>query len=101
MLFVLGGEVLRGFAFALLVGIIHRYLLVDLRGEPDRRCSLEREARARPPLALDVADLSLKGDGGFGKRRHSATFDGASVLRLAFSSPGFRPCAAIASGAPA
>ena len=37
MLYVVGGEVLRDFAFALLVGRGDRHLLLGLRGRPDHR----------------------------------------------------------------
>ena len=35
-LFILGGDVIRGFSFLLLIGVVVGHVLVDLRREPDR-----------------------------------------------------------------
>ncbi len=57
VLFLIGGEVLKGFSLALLVGHRGRYVLVDLRGEPDRGRAA-REVRAGPARGLDVERLA-------------------------------------------
>ncbi len=47
-LFFLGGDVIHGFAFTLLVGVHRRHLLLDLRREPDRAVSRLQASAGEP-----------------------------------------------------